>query len=385
LARSLQRELNSFYQRLQASEFSIHFIDKSAFSRSRSKLKPEAFKELMQVSNDSFYAAAPYKTWRGFRLLAIDGSTAVLPNHKTIGEEFGVTKFGPEAASPRSVARFSILYDVLNLTTLDVSIGGYETGERELARNHFSYLKQETDLVLMDRGYPSLRLMYELHLSGRHYCIRIRDDWWLEVRNMLAAGEQDKEVVFELPLKEQTGLPPMPDGSYRFKCRLVAVTLAGNCLEILCTSVLDKERLPCECFSELYHYRWNVEEGYKLYKNRLQLEAFSGKTALAVKQDFFAKAFTMTLMAALAFPVDEKIRTEQPQTKRKHPCKTNKTNALALTSEMMSCFFIKKIVKPALNVIDKILRKTVEIVRPNRSNPRKKIKKKPPAMNYKRL
>ncbi|MEO5995609.1 MAG: hypothetical protein ABIN89_02830 [Chitinophagaceae bacterium] len=92
--------------------------------------------ELNQVGLDSFYRDAPYHTWQGFRILAIDGSTAVLPKHKSIVEEFGVTNFGPKADSPRSIARISMLYDVLNFTTLDAQIDKYDTSERALACKH---------------------------------------------------------------------------------------------------------------------------------------------------------------------------------------------------------------------------------------------------------
>ena len=63
-------------------------------------------------------------------------------------------------------------------------------------------------------------------------------------------------------------------------------------------------------FVNLYECRWKIEEGYKLLKARVELENFSGKTALAVKQDFFAKIFMMSLSAILAFPIEERIKKE---------------------------------------------------------------------------
>ena len=78
---------------------------------------------------------------------------------------------------------------------------------------------------------------------------------------------------------------------------------------------MDKDKYPVEDIDELYHYRWNEEEGYKLFKSRLEIENFSGKTALAVKQDFFAKVFIMSLCATLAFPIEEKIKKEYKQEK----------------------------------------------------------------------
>jgi hypothetical protein len=321
----------------------------------------------------------------GFRLLAIDGSNLVLPNHPSIIKEFGTTNFGPYAASPRSIARISMLYDVLNFTTLDAVIDKYESNERELARRHLHCVQPATDLLLLDRGYPSLPLMFELHQLGINYCVRMREDWWLEVRNMLKDGEKDKIVTLVLPDKDRHLLQQFNTTNPTFKCRLVVVDLPEGGVEVLCTSVLSKKKLPYESFVTLYHFRWNIEEGYKLYKSRLNLEAFSGKTAHAVKQDFFAKVFLMTTAAVLAFPIEEKIKAEQKQSQRKHDSKVNRTNALAMVREITKKVLIDKMIKPALHALEKILKATTEIIRPNRKFPRKKIKKKPPSMNYKQL
>jgi hypothetical protein len=340
---------------------------------------------LNQVGIRSFYEKAPYLTWQGWRLLSIDGSTLVLPKHKSVTDEFGITNFGCYAASPQSVATISMLYDVLNFTTLDACIDRYDVSEVKLARNHLKQVIPGKDLLLLDRGYPSLALMFELKMQGIDYCIRMRDDWWLEVRKMLSKGEKDKEVTFQLPSKDKELLKQYNTQDRTIKCRLVVIELPDGSPEVLCTSVVDSQRLPYEKFGELYHYRWNIEEGYKLYKCRLQFEAFSGKTATAVKQDFYAKVFMMTTMAVLAFPLEEKLKQERTQASRKHSHKINRTNALAMVKEITHKLFIAKMIRPALAAFDKILRATTEIVRPNRKVPRKKLKKKPPSMNYKQL
>ncbi|WP_315824452.1 IS4 family transposase [Paraflavitalea speifideaquila] len=342
LSRSIQRELNSFYQKIKSKDFSIQHVTKGAFSQARVKLKPEAFIELNQVGIRSFYKNAPYLTWRGWRLLSIDGSTIVLPKHKTVTEEFGITNFGPQASSPQSVARISMLYDVLNFTTLDACIDRYDVPETKLARKHLGQVESGKDLLIMDRGYPSLALLFELKMKGIDYCIRMRDDWWLEVRKMLHEGEKDKEVTFKLPANHNDLLSQYNTNDREIRCRLVVIELPDGSREVLCTSVLDNQKLPYENFGELYNYRWNIEEGYKLYKCRLQFESFSGKTAIAVKQDFYAKVFMMSMMAVLAFPLEEKLKQEQAQGRRKHPHKINRTNALAMVRKLPINYSLKR-------------------------------------------
>lgn len=384
LTRSIQRELNSFYQKITSGDFSIQHVTKGAFTQARAKLKPEAFKELNQIGNASFYKNAPYYMWQDYRLLAIDGSTVMLPKHSSIEEEFGLVEFGPQANVPRSVATLSMLYDVLNFTTLDVELASYRASEKELALRHLSYVEPGRDLLLFDRGYPSLSFMFELKAKGIDFCIRMQDHWWLEVRQMIALGEKDKTVTFKLPVKHRQLLSRYNTSDDAITCRLAIIELNDGTKEVLCTSV-SSDKLPYESLGALYHCRWGIEEGYKLYKCRAQLEIFSGKTAKAVKQDIFAKVFMMSTMAILAFPIEEKIRQESANSPRKHPHKINRTNALAMVKEICSAVFIKKVTRKALQAFDQILASTTEIIRPNRRFERRKIKKKPPAMNYKHL
>lgn len=154
----------------------------------------------------------------------------------------------------------------------------------------------------------------------------------------------------------------------------------------MCTSLIDQEKYPFSEFKELYHYRWDEEEAYKLLKSRIELENFSGKTAKAVRQDFHAKVFLLTLSAAYAHPVQERVKQEYKADKnRKHNQKINRTNSIAMTKEILVPLFIKKHYENAIEAFDKIVSSSREILRPNRKVKRKHKPKKPYSMNYKRL
>jgi len=50
-------------------------------------------------------------------------------------------------------------------------------------------------------------------------------------------------------------------------------------------------------------------------KSRAEIESFTGKTALAVKQDFFARIFAMSLLFNIGLPIIEKVRQEYTEDK----------------------------------------------------------------------
>lgn len=382
---SLQRELDSFYKEATGNEFNIRVATKSAFTKSRAKLKHEAFIELNDNVNQTFYNEAPYLVWNQMRLLSVDGTRLVLPNHKSVSEEFGEHGFGPNADSKRSLALASFLYDSLNLLTLDAGIAAYSTSERDLLYHHLEKVKPG-DLLLLDRGYPSVALLFLLMAKGIGFCVRMKEDWWLSVKEFMESGEKERAVSYKLPKKDRELLKDYPEMiDKEIKCRLVCVELENGEKEVLCTSLTGMEQYPYEGFCELYHFRWGIEESYKLFKARAEVERFSGKTALAVKQDFFAKVFMMSLSAVLAFPIEEKVKKEYQEAGTKHPQKINRTSALSMLMGISVGLFLKKLVKKAIAAFDSIVGQTREIVRPGRKNERKKRPKKLYYMNYKPL
>lgn len=383
---SIQRELDRFFKSVSQSDFNIREVTKGAFTQARAKLNPWAFQRLNEVAVNTFYQGAEYYVWHNKRLLAVDGTRMVLPNHPSIVEEFGQQKFGPNADIPHSLAMGSMLYDCLNQITIDAQMAPYASSERDLLMLHMDKIKSG-DMLLLDRGYPCFWLLFLLKARQIDFCVRLKDNWWLKVKDFTESNEKERIVTFRLPKKDREKLsdyPQMYDTELR--CRLIKVELDSGEKEILCTSLLDHHQYLYQDFVQVYHYRWNEEEAYKLLKSRIELENFSGKTAKAVRQDFHAKVFLMTLCAAYAHPIEEKVIKEyKADEQRKHDQKINRTNALATTQDMLIGLFIRKQYQKAIDAFDDIVGKTREIIRPNRKVPRKHRQKKLFSMNYKRL
>jgi hypothetical protein len=383
---ALQRDLDRFFGKVQDSSFNIREVTKGGFSSARKKLNPWAFQRLNEVAVDSFYKEVEIYGWGGHRVMSVDGSRLVLPNHSSVKKEFGEHSFGPNADSKRSLATCSMLYDVFNHVTLDAAIAPYTTSEPTLLMGHLDKMSAG-DLLLLDRGYPSFWLLFLLKARGIEFCVRLKENWWLQVKKFSESDLMEQEVVFTLPKKDRKKLADYPHFTDEaIRCRLIKVILADGSKEILCTSLLDTEKYPYGEFAELYHYRWGEEEAYKLLKCRAELEDFSGKTAISVKQDFFAKIFLMSLCAIYAFPIEEKVREEyKADEKRKYDQQINHTHALSVTQDILIWVFLKHQLGEALQAFDQLVEKTREIIRPGRSVPRNMKPKKPYSMNYKRL
>ncbi|MBZ0258190.1 IS4 family transposase [bacterium] len=300
LKRSLQFELDSFFQALNQSQTLLRTVTKSAFCRDRSKFSHRAFIELNHALVDYMEAHAPLKTWCGLRLLAMDGTTLRLPNNPATLEHFGSQ---PDSAQRnRPMARASHLYDLLNCFTLDAAIHPYRVDERELALQHGPSL-QPGDLLLLDRGYPAFWFFAWLLSESVHFCARVSISSWGEVQRFAASGKREQVITIH------------PTQASRDKCRRYALSTAPITLRLvrvscpkgddqfLLASLLDSQAFPLTHFQDLYHFRWGVEESYKHMKCRIEIENFTGKSVESVYQDFHAKIFSMNLAAAFVHSI----------------------------------------------------------------------------------
>ncbi len=382
--------MDSFFRETENEEFNIRGITKGGFSKSRRNLAPEAFLELNDIVWRGFYKQVDYLGYHGHKLLAVDGTFLNLPNHESIHQEFGIRDMGrgQNKDMPKSMCLLSMLYDPVNYLNLDVQMGETDGSELQLLLKHLPKI-DKGDIVMLDRGYPSRYLFSILTSKGSHFIVRMKPNW-VPVKEFIKSRKKDIIVTMEVPDGDfERYRKEFPAMRKTVKCRMVKVQAESGEEQILCTSLLDPVKYKLQELGELYCIRWGIEEGYKMYKARVQVEAFSGKTATAVKQDIYAKAMMMTMCAALAFPIEERVikeyKEEQQRGTVKYGRKINRTFAYWSAKGILIGMFIKGMIRRALAVFDKQVEANTEAVRPGRYHPRKKRPPRLYQMNYKDL
>lgn len=359
---TIRDELDQFFETVADEAVAPRSVSEAAFCRARQKLRPEALAILNDALVDAANAQIAQRRWRDFRVLAVDGSTARLPNTPAIAEYFG----GPRGSGV-PLARFSRLYDVLNDRVIQADMAPYHTGERELAASYLLDAEAD-DLFLYDRGYPAFWLFAFHHVEQRHFCARVRHDMHAEVAAFVAAGAKQRTVT----------LTPNPTGMRQcrdyhlpqdpLRIRLIRVELNNGEVEVLATSLLDRKAYPQRAFAKLYALRWGIEENYKREKQRLEIENFSGRSPWVVLQDFHAKIFAQNLTAIIAslaqWLADERYRHRQ------HVYRINFANAL---SKMKNNLVRLLLHTSPLDLCWRLMQRmadAVEAVRPDRTYPR---------------
>ena len=386
LRTSYQRELNAFCKRLIGGDYNIREVTAGALSQARAKLNPWAFQRLNEVAINSFYEDAEYTKWKNFRLLAVDGSVLNLPFSQNIIEQFGSEDYVIKHGAKKSLARCSIVYDVLNHTTIDAQLGPYKESEKSLLERSLAKLKTD-DLLLGDRGYSYSSIMYWLSERNIDFCLRIKEDGhnaWNVVKQFTHSSKKEDivELKFDTKIIKSLGV----NKDYRLKVRLIKIQLDEK-TEVLCTSLFDKRKYPHKDFKNLYHQRWGVEEAYKMLKSRIRLEMFSGKTAQSIYQDFHAKILMMTLCATLSHPIAKKVKEEFSKDKRnnKYDQGINRADALSETRSNIFQIFINKVYQLTIDIMDELIIASRQVIRPFRSNKRLKTVRPRPPLSYKNL
>lgn len=381
---SYQTELNGLYKAVHRLDVPKNEIRKDVLTKAREKLKCSAFVELNETLVASYEAELPLKTWRGHRLLAVDGTTLTVPSVPEIAEHFGVWS-GGENGTPCPKARASQLFDVLNNLTVDARLAPKGESERELASFHFLKL-MPNDLVLLDRGYPAFWLFKLIQIREADFCARVSTSQWNVVKKFLESNEMEAVVDLEPSPESRAKCLEIGIGTEPMTVRLIRVSLKNGETEVLMTSLLDPEKYPIGLFASLYHKRWPVEEDYKVWKHRINIENFSGKTVHSVYQDFHALIFAKNLSAIFANSVQEII--DNNTANRKYAYKINLAHVFSVMKNSIALLFLRseKAINGIVSAIRSAIHDVVERIRPDRSLPRNhKIRQRRFYISYKQL
>jgi hypothetical protein len=350
--KTLQLELDDF-----SKIASVPNITKQAFSQARQKVSPKAFIHMLNQVNRWYYKETPFEKYREYRLIAIDGTVLEINDTEELRNEFGYIENQNKKVAR---ARASALYDVENDMIICSKLTHYRCGEREIAENlidEMINLGSYNDLILFDRGYPSKDFITFIESRRLKYLMRVSSGFLKVVIN---APNQDQ--IIEAKHKDKV-----------LEMRVIKFELESGIIETLVTNLFD-ETISVEDFKELYFKRWGIEVKYNEIKNKLQVENFTGKTVIAIEQDFYATMYLTNMVALAKKDANEVIQENSKNKNLKFEYKVN-TNVLIgkLKDTLITMLIIKNPWKRSkiLKSIQSEIEKNIIPIRPGRKFVRK--------------
>jgi IS4 transposase len=368
---SLQNALNRVFTALGAI-FCVPTA--SAYSQARQKLKPELFIELNESVRDDFYQLYEedglVKRWRGHRLLACDGTYLTLPDNVDTRAEFSVQENQyEEGACVQALA--CVLYDLLNDVVIGAALGKRQ-GENKLLFAHLWQQSQVNDLMIFDRHYADYILFAKGYADQRHVLVRLPSNSFIAAQNFWHSDLPEQTVRLQCPARarkfaQENNLPLEID------VRLIRVILDNGEIEVLATTLLDKEKYPVAEFKQLYGSRWGEETFFGRIKNIFEIERFSGTTPTAIKQDFYGVLFLATLESVLAKSAEEQLQQQAVERGNQLvPHVNHSVSYLALVDRVVDLLAAKRSEKQVLEELHHLFRTNPTRARPNRKVERKK-------------
>lgn len=327
LKRTTQIEIDEFLKEFFTKDGKRITYTKQSFSEARQKLSPEVFIMLNDELVKRYYEDDDFKKYKGYRLLAVDGSYIEVPNTTELREHYG---YATNSNSDQKVARAlsTAVYDVENKIVIGSLIGRYDDSERELEIKNITRIKdleQEKikDLMLFDRGYPSIEFLLFLFQSDIKFLMRTSLSFYKEVRNT-----KTRDEIVEIVITKERARGCRKRGKFipagtSIKLRVLKIMLDSGEIETLITD-LDENELSYEESKELYFKRWGIETKFDELKNKFEIENFSGIKPLIIEQDFHATILLSNFASMFKQDAEEELIKTNKDKNLKHEYKINK-------------------------------------------------------------
>lgn len=348
----------------------------SAFNQQRQKILPEALEVLFREFNKAF---AQYQTYRGYRLLACDGTDLNIPRNSRDPDNYFQSNPGEKGFNQ---LHLNALYDLCSRRYTDAVIQpGRKNNEcRALADMIDRCDAGSKTIFIADRGYESYNIFAHTEQRDMFYLVRVRDigrnTSMTSSFGLPPTEEFDTDVHLTLTRKQSkraracSGIYKfLPNNStfdyleqhefYPITLRVVRFPLTTGTYECVITN-LPRDTFSPDELKTLYGMRWGIETSFRELKYAIGLSSFHAKKGESIQQEIFARL----LLYNFCEIITTHVVIQQKDTK--HSYQVNYTLAIHICRHFLR--FHSDRSPPG---VEMLIHKNLLPVRPGRSDPRK--------------
>ena len=377
--RTLQSDIENYITNYKPE---LDIPSKQFISSQRTYIKPVFFQdiskkylELIDYKNDN----QTFKTFKGFRLLAGDGSDFEIPDFPETREEFNI-KDTPKYRKP-AMCKFSSVQDVLNGFILDGIVDDYKAAELPLMHQHLQNIENmivpAKTIWIFDRGYTAIELYARIIEMNSYFIVRLRKDSYKE--EMKTIIDEDSPISLNIDgnrLKKfhDTELKNIYSKKWTINLRIVTITNNNGEKYSLLTNI-PKEVLNTNEIGEIYKLRWGIETNYNTMKNRIYIENYSGKRRICIEQDIYSKFLKFNIFNYLKIKFNKLIKIKKEKQGDYRQYQVDQANLIRnLKDKLLSILLSKskKIREKLVKNFHKSCMRYPNRVRKNKTTPRKK-------------
>jgi hypothetical protein len=269
-------------------------LSEEAFVQARKKLPWKFWVGLLMVLTRDFEAAhADRVRWKRFRLLAIDGTTIRLNHWKKLADHFGTSSNG---RGRRTTARMVMIQFPQTRVPWRYELTPCKEDERSIAGRLLKELRRD-DLLLMDRGFWSFGLFYQIQNRGAFFATRQKAGVNLS-KTIKRLGPNDR-IVRHTPTdwRKQWKKQELPES---IDLRVIDYQIPGFRKTAVVTNILDPRDVSAQEWVRLastnesgrvlepglYHRRWEIETTFREMKVSQRMESsLRGRTPRTIEYE----------------------------------------------------------------------------------------------------
>ena len=276
---------------------------KSAISQARTRLGAQVMRALAErVLRPLAAVGAPGAWYRGYRVMALDGSCLDVADEAANAAYFG-TSGAARGQSAFPQMRVLGLVECGTHVVTAAAAAPYKQSEQALAAQLLPAKLQSDMLVLADRNFYGFKLWRLAAATGAKLAWRVKAPLKLPIEHALPDGSYLSTVFDSEDRQHRAGQ----------RVRVIEYTLQGAATPTaeryrLLTNLLDPEGAPAQELAALYHERWEIEGVFDELKTHLRANStvLRSKTPELVLQELWglllAHFAIRQLMAHAAWP-----------------------------------------------------------------------------------
>ena len=361
--RSISSDLMNHY------DFISDMPSASAVCQQRYKLDSLAVKRVFSLFTSSF---ENYKTYKGYYLLACDGSDINICHNPKDKDTYYIKT---SATKGYNQLHLNALYDVLNNIYQDVYIDTAKKNNECNALSKMIINRQYPDksIVICDRGYEKYNLMATFIENGQKFIIRVKDigsngilstldlpddSFDTHIRKIITRVNNSETISSGLYAVLMNSSPfdyiDFENEFYEMNLRVLRFKITEDTYECLVTN-LSEDEMNADEFKEIYHLRWNEEGAFRDLKYTIGMLYFHSADQELIRQEIYASLILHNYCRLL-------VNNIPPDENRKWKWKYKSNFKLAVTN-------IRRFMNDEINADELILRikKFLIPIRPGRS------------------
>lgn len=305
---------------------------KSAVTQQRSKLNEDLFPFFFNEFNRKL---PPRVNYRGFNLLAVDGSDINLPTLRTDTENFM-----PYASKNGGFYQIHLnaCFNLCTSTYQDVVFQprpSFNEGLAFCTMVDRCSLKSNT-IFIADRGYISYNNMAHVIEKDNYFLFRAKKpDYQVSLlKKYLEPGViDDRDVSTIITRKQANKHKAHPETytiikkhvfdfidvadkntEYPMQFRAVCIDLGESNYEYLVTN-LPRDKFPPSELKKLYHMRWGIETSFRRLKYALALSYLHSVKRPLIRQEIYAKMILFNIISLITAYAESQKETRKKRKK----------------------------------------------------------------------